>query len=303
MPKTVVHRPSKRRRLLLVAVGVAVFVALVVLVTNADRDEVPLSPDSQPPVEEEALLHVHGLGVDPADATLYVATHSGLFRVVGTGDASPVGRHRYDLMGFTVVGPGRFIASGHPDVAGIRQTLPGQLGVMASADAGGTWDQIALAGEADLHALTYADGRAYGVDVVSGRLLVSDDLRTWTSRGELPASSLAGDPGDRDNVVAATEDGLRRSVDGGVTWESLPGPALRLLGWDRRSGLWGVADDGSVHRRDSATSEWIPLPRLSGDPQAAISRDGVRYVAVHDEARTVIYQSEGDEWRAIFDGS
>ncbi|PRX43464.1 hypothetical protein B0I33_11582 [Prauserella shujinwangii] len=32
-----------------------------------------------------SLEHIHGLGVDPADGTLHVASHHGLFRVSGEG--------------------------------------------------------------------------------------------------------------------------------------------------------------------------------------------------------------------------
>lgn len=304
MPKPVFYRPSKRRRRLVIAFGVAASVGLVVLLANGDRDETPVSTGSPTTVENAAqLLHVHGLGVNPADAGLYVATHSGLFRLSGHGDAALVGRHHYDLMGFTVVGPDRFIASGHPDVAGIRDGLEGQMGVIESTDGGGTWEQVALAGEADLHALAYGGGRAYAVDALGGQLLVSDDFRTWSPRGEIAATGLAVDPTNREQVVAATDEGLRRSTDGGATWEPLPGPTLQLLAWDRRTGLWGVAADGSAHRRDPATGEWVALPRLAGEPQAVVSEDGSRYVAVHDEDRTVIYASDGEEWRVVFDGT
>jgi len=69
-----------------------------------------------PPVEvETGLMHVHGLGVDPADGMLYAATHSGLFRVPEQGRAERVANRAQDTMGFAVAGPGRFIGSGHPD--------------------------------------------------------------------------------------------------------------------------------------------------------------------------------------------
>lgn len=302
MPKPVFYRPSQRRRRLLIAAGVAALVGLVVTLTNGDGSDTPVATETSVPVEE-ALVHVHGLGVNPADAAVYVATHSGLFRLSGHGDATLVGRHRYDLMGFTVAGPDRFIASGHPDVAGMRDGLPGHLGVIESTDAGGTWETVALAGDADLHTMAYADGRAYAVDAVTGQLLVSDDLRTWAARGALPATALAVDPTNRDRVVAATQDGLRQSTDAGVTWQPLPGPALRLLAWDRTSGLWGVAADGSAYRRNPADADWSPLPGVPGEPQAATSDDGVRYVATHDDDRTVLYASDGADWRVIFDGT
>ena len=34
---------------------------------------------------EPGVVHVHGLGVDPGDGTLYAATHSGLFRLPASG--------------------------------------------------------------------------------------------------------------------------------------------------------------------------------------------------------------------------
>ena len=40
------------------------------------------TPATTPPADEDASVgHIHGLGVDPADDSLYVATHFGLFHV------------------------------------------------------------------------------------------------------------------------------------------------------------------------------------------------------------------------------
>ena len=267
-----------------------------------DSDDNAVSTNPGPEEQAEALLHVHGLGVNPADAALYVATHSGLFRLSGHGDAALVGSHRYDLMGFSVAGHDRFLASGHPDVAGIRAGLPGQLGLIESEDGGGSWEQVSLAGEADLHALAFTGGRGYAVDALTGRLLVTDDLRAWDARAELQATSLAVDPANPDRVVAATGGELRQSLDGGASWEILAGPAVQLVAWDAETGLWGVTADGQAHRRHPETGQWSSLGRVRGEPQAATSEDGVRYVAVHDDERTVIYISNGDGWKAIFDG-
>lgn len=63
-------------------------------------------------------IHVHGLGIDPADGSLFVATHTGLFRTpAGEQRAIRVADRYQDTMGFTVVGPNRFLGSGHPDAA------------------------------------------------------------------------------------------------------------------------------------------------------------------------------------------
>ena len=61
------------------------------------------------------MVHVHGLGVDPGDGMLYAATHSGLFKIPEQGEAERVANRAQDTMGFSIVGPGRFIGSG-PDV-------------------------------------------------------------------------------------------------------------------------------------------------------------------------------------------
>jgi hypothetical protein len=59
-----------------------------------------------------AAGHVHGLGVDPADDSLYIATHAGLFRAPpGESEVSRVGSSNQDTMGFTVTGPGSFLGS------------------------------------------------------------------------------------------------------------------------------------------------------------------------------------------------
>lgn len=61
-------------------------------------------------------MHVHGLGVNPADDALFIATHTGLYRVEkGKRKAQRVGNRYQDTMGFTIVGPNRFLGSGHPD--------------------------------------------------------------------------------------------------------------------------------------------------------------------------------------------
>ncbi|MGH8573776.1 MAG: hypothetical protein ACREX8_14560, partial [Gammaproteobacteria bacterium] len=77
-------------------------------------------------------VHVHGLGINPSDRSLYVATHTGLFRV-GHAEtrAKRVGSSDQDTMGFTIVGPNRFLGSGHPDLNEAREkNLPSLLGLI-----------------------------------------------------------------------------------------------------------------------------------------------------------------------------
>ncbi|WP_348245882.1 WD40/YVTN/BNR-like repeat-containing protein, partial [Salmonella enterica] len=84
-----------------------------------------------------------------------------------------------DTMGFAVVGPDRFIGSGHPE---LRDDLPPLLGLISSSDAGRTWEPVSLLGEADFHALDADGARVVGYDASGGRLMRSDDGgRTWTT--------------------------------------------------------------------------------------------------------------------------
>ena len=97
--------------------------------------------DSKPAMVP-GMVHIHGLGINPADKRLYVATHYGLFRA-GEGQASQrVGDLAQDFMGFTVAGPDEFLASGHPDPADRQQ--PPHLGLIKSSDAGQSWEPLSL---------------------------------------------------------------------------------------------------------------------------------------------------------------
>ena len=93
------------------------------------------------------MEHIHGIGVDPEDGAVYAGTHYGLFRIVD-GRATRVADRVQDFMGFTVVGPEHFLASGHP---GEGQGGPGSVGLIESDDAGETWQELSLSGEADFY--------------------------------------------------------------------------------------------------------------------------------------------------------
>ena len=191
---------SRRSAGLLLAVG------LLVLAGCASEEE-PASDAALPVVvldEDPGLEHVHGLGINPADELLYVATHYGLWRVDDAGQAERVGEHYLDLMGFTVVGADHFVASGHPP---LTEELPTHLGLIETTDAGETWEPVSLFGQADFHALRTAHGQLLGWDTVSGQLLVSDEGREWESRGEHAIYDIVPAPDDPDVLLATV--GLR----------------------------------------------------------------------------------------------
>jgi hypothetical protein len=61
------------------------------------------------------LEHVHGLGINPEDGALFIATHTGLFASPeGAASAERVDEQFQDTMGFTVVGRDHFPRLGPP---------------------------------------------------------------------------------------------------------------------------------------------------------------------------------------------
>lgn len=241
---------------------------------------------------EPGVVHVHGLGVDPGDGTLYAATHSGLFALPERGKASRVAHRYQDTMGFTVTGAGTFLGSGHPDV---REDSPPRLGLIESTDAGRTWSPLSLRGKADFHSLHAAHGAVFGYDATSGGFMVSRDRKAWETRSQLSMRDFVVDPASADTVLATTERGVVRSTDGGRTWGSLAkAPALVVLAWQPGS-LYGVAPDGSVlHSRDGGVT-WTARGRVGGAPEAmAVDlRDGIETVYVAAADRGILASTDG----------
>lgn len=226
--------------------------------------------------------HVHALGLNPADRSLYIATHTGLFRMSpGSQNAERVGDRRQDTMGFAVVGPDRFLGSGHPD---LRDDRPPLLGLIESSDAGLTWESISLLGEADFHALRVDGSQVVGYDAGGGRLMVStDDGRTW--RSSSPPTALVDvvvDPANPRRLVAASADGLMRSSDAGGSWSALAGSAIALA-WPATDALYAVGADGTVRASADGGTSWVARADLPGEPAALTAiAEGSLIAALHD---------------------
>lgn len=216
-------------------------------------------------------IHVHGLGINPADGALFVATHTGLFRA-GDGDmkATRVAGRYQDTMGFAVVGPDRFLGSGHPD---LRENLPPFLGLIESADAGESWKAVSLQGEVDFHVLEARAHRIYGYgsDFESRRarfLTSTDGGRRWT-RLRAPAElvSLAISPDDPRKIMAS---GLRRvyySGDSGRSWSEIKTPAAGQLAWNA-GGVFLADGKGRVWRSARDAPDWTVVGSVGGSPAA-----------------------------------
>jgi hypothetical protein len=246
-----------------------------------------------PQAAEPGPEHVHGLGINPADGELYIATHFGVFRSpAGSDGAERVGDGLQDTMGFTVVGPDRFLASGHP---GPGEPGPPNLGLIASNDGGETWRELSLGGEADFHVLRSAHDRVYGYDATGGRLMLSDDGGdTWaTRRPPAPVIDLAVDPADPNRIVVSTERGLAASEDDGRRWSPIGrDDRIGLLAWPAQDRLYLIDAHGTAHVSSDGGARWEQVGEI-GDQPAALVAESVRelYAALSDG--TVMRSTDG----------
>ena len=285
---------TRRRRRLTVAgaalVGLLIAASLAVALAGGGGDDraTPSGGQAAAPIAD-----VHGLGVNPADKALYIATHSGLFRSPpGASTATRVDAPEQDLMGFSVAGPDRFVASGHP---GPGQDGPMSLGLIASRDRGRTWRPVSLEGS-DLHQLRAAGDAVYAFD---GQLRASrDGGRTWQQRTAPEGLiDLAIDPADGERVLASTESGVQVSQDGGRNWTATPLRNPALLAWAQPSRPAAIGGDGTVQASADGGRSWKPAGTVDGQLAAfAADGDGALYVARPDGA--VDWSSDGGRtWR------
>ncbi|HET7399403.1 MAG TPA: exo-alpha-sialidase [Intrasporangium sp.] len=208
--------------------------------------------------------HVHGIGRDPADGTLYLATHEGLFRRASSAwqRVGPV----IDLMGFAVAGPGRFLASGHP---GIGVDLPQPVGLIESRDGGQSWTVRSRGGASDFHTLT---SWAKGVIGFDGRLRSTSDGASWRELSlDAEPRSVASSP-DGAAVLATTAEGLRLSTDHGASWRTAgSSPLLLLVAWaDARTAV-GVTPEGQVALSTDAAKSWTSGAATVADAPHALT--------------------------------
>jgi hypothetical protein len=278
----------------------AVTTALLLLGCGEAGDQ----PSAPAPSSDPGVIHIHGLGRNPADDALFIATHTGLFRM-GSNDRSPerVADLYQDTMGFAVIGRDHFLGSGHP---GSIENDPPFLGLIESRNAGNTWRPISLRGDVDFHVLEAQGNTVYGFgsdwDTREARFLRSDDNgRTWTRL--TPPEGLLGlaiDPHDSRAIVALGEQRGWVSRDGGASWRRLPIPG-GMVTWTRELGLIAVDLGGVIRTASEPTGEWDEVGRLPGPP-AALEGVGDELLAATHESQVISSTDGGYTWRDLLTG-
>lgn len=274
--------------------------ALLVLSGCGDAQDQRQQPETS---GDPGVIHVHGLGRNPSDGALFIATHTGLFRL-GSGDRSPVrvADLYQDTMGFTVVGRDHFLGSGHP---GSIENDPPFLGLIESRNAGTSWRPISLRGDVDFHVLEAQGKTVYGFgsdwETREARFLRSDDRgRTWT-RVTPPEEllALAIDPRAPQTSVALGEQRGWLSRDGGASWRRLPVPG-GMVSWSREHGLVAVDLEGIVRTATDPTADWQETGRLPGPP-AALEAVGDELLAATHESQILSSRDSGQSWRDLLE--
>lgn len=292
--------PRQPEDVLVVGFFLAV-VAATAIVVVAMRDDSSGSAQD----ESSELVHTHGLGINPEDDRLYAASHSGLFRIDGRDVAVRIAGRYQDTMGFTVAGPDRFLASGHPGPSESDFQLEGKpplLGLIESTDAGANWTPRSLLGEADFHSLALVDGLIIAYDSTASRVLVSPNGTTWQTRSEQPLRDLTVNPDDATQMAAIDPEGnLLRSGDGGRTWAiDLTGPGSGLVVRWGRSGIWVGGEDGVLHNADPVSERWVITRRFGAAIEALLITENDVYVAIADEG-ILRSGNQGQGWTVVYD--
>lgn len=204
-------------------------------------------------------------------------------------------------MGFTVVGPDRFLASGHPDG---REKLPPFLGLIRSTDAGKTWRSVSLMGEQDFHVLEARGQTVYGYgtnwETRRAALLVSDDGgRTWTEQRAAPAMhDLAIHPADPRRALATTAEALVSTDDAGRSWRR-HAPRTGLIEWPAPSSLYVIDGSGRVWAARGPNGELRARGELGGEPHAFLATDQTMFAAL--DGGTIKRSDDGGEtWEVAF---
>jgi Photosynthesis system II assembly factor YCF48 len=245
-------------------------------VAEASSSKAPASASTRLVDLSKKPPFVNGLGIDPNTKDFLLTTNRGFWRISPDGKKVTQirGRITYEGKSDTVgtfllaepVGGQKLIGSGHPDH---QNTLPQFLGYIESDDMGKTWHALSRVGDADLHKIEFGGDRMYAYDAVLSAILTTDDQGRHFTEHFAPRGLIIDfvvDPSDRDVLLAANDDELFRSKDGGDSWKSvLKAPRIRLA-WPAPANLYRANQDGEVFTSADGGKTWEKASKVTGEP-------------------------------------
>jgi hypothetical protein len=255
--------------------------------------------------------YVNALDYDAKKKRFLLTTNKGFWAIdSATGKVTQIkGQLSYqgktDTVGtFLEIEPlpdGTFLGSGHPDH---QNTLPQFLGFLKSTDEGQTWQALARVGDADLHKIIPAHGKIYAFDAVLGAMLISADggrtfQERFTPRGLV--IDFVVDPNDANFLIAATEDQVYRTEDGGNRWRPLDNGFGTRLVWPEPARIVRADKDGTIKESTDRGATWRQIGKLDGEPYKFETTDEPNhlYLAVSDG--TIFETVDGGKtWKVVF---
>jgi hypothetical protein len=243
---------------------------------SASSDAAPAAKRSDRLVDFSAKPpYVNALDVDPESGEYLLTTNKGFWRIdprtdkvtqvhgsISSGGASStVGTFLF----LEVAEPGRLIGSGHPD----QKTLPEFLGFIESDDGGKNWTVLSRLGEADLHKIIQRHDRLYAWDAVLSAILISEDggktfEENFTPRGLIIDFEV--DPENPEKIVAANEEEIFMTENGGQSWRPVVGGEGVRLAWTDPDKLYRADKDGTFYVSPDGAQSFQEVSKLDGEP-------------------------------------
>ena len=245
------------------------------------------------------------------DGSFLLTTNKGFFRISKDGKklTRQVSRVTYrgkrsslgTFLAVNATPEGTLLGSGHPDDK--DSGLPQFLGFLESKDDGKTWDVVSRLGLADLHVMHQQFGRLYAFDAVIGAILVSEDGgKNWTEH-PTPRELIADfviDPEDENYILAAGEQNLFRSTDGGDSWRPLTPANGRRMAWPSQKVLISTDREGTVQLSEDRGETWKDVGRIEGEPWRLKAVDDETLYAALSDGTIVKTDDGGGAWSTLF---
>jgi len=252
---------------------------------------------------------VNSLERDPRTGEFLLTTNRGFFRIDAQRDRVRRVRGTVEARGKRAPigtfleldrGPdGELVGSGHPD----ERVLPQFLGYLRSDDGGRRWRVVSRLGNADLHKIVFKHARLYAWDAVLSALIISEDggrsfSEHFTPRGLIIDFEV--DPDDPEHVLAATDETLFRSEDGGDSWRPLLRGEGSRLAWPESDRLYLAAKNGTVSLSEDGGDRFREVGRVDGEPYVLDPVSGNELNLALSDATILRTTNGGTDWEEAF---